>query len=135
MAAKKGAQRAPRTTVTLPSSIESEEVVWPGQSRTANAGLRAELTEIAKGMDFGSVRRLNVAGTAAGTAEQKATLTMFRSVVSNVFNDEYGVRAVFQPEGIVVKIVEKVYRTRKNVTQRGGDPGRAANGKSVASGK
>jgi len=111
MAAKaKTTTRTRGATVALPTTVESEEASWPGGSRGAgsrNAALREQLTGDVEGMEFGSVRRYRVTGDA-----QKPFLNLFRSVVANVWEGAYGVRASIQADSVVVKLDNPITRTR-----------------------
>ena len=109
--AANGTPAAKRERIDLPASVDVEEdVVWPGQSRNGNnAALREQLTEDVQDMEYGSVRRYLV----TGDKEQKAFLNLFRSVVKNVHSDKYGVAAVMQSTGVIVKLGTKTTRARK----------------------
>jgi hypothetical protein len=114
MAAKASTATPTRTraTVVLPQTVTSEEVEFPGggQGRgSANAELRASLTNDVAGMTKGSARRYNV----TGEAQQKSFLNLFRSVVDTVHNHQYGVRAVMNDNGVFIKLDSPIKRTRK----------------------
>lgn len=107
---------APATTtqrvhVPLPAEVASEEVAWPGQAASANsrnAELRKQLIAEVGTMQHGSTRSYAI----TGDKEQAAFLNLFRSVVSSVHADKWGVQAVRRDNDVVVRIGDKITRQR-----------------------
>lgn len=96
-----------RTHVTLPQSITSTtDVVWPGSNRggaSRNAVLRAQMTSEVQDMEHGSVRRYDI----VGTQEQKALVSLFRSVTDAVHGPIFGVSASHQESCVFVKLGDR----------------------------
>jgi hypothetical protein len=109
--AANGTPAKKRENVTLPASVDMEEdVIWPGQSRNGNnAALKEQLAEDIAEMEFGSVRRYAI----TGAKEQQAFLNLFRGQVDKVHSGKYGVAAVLQSTGVIVKLGNKTTRPRK----------------------
>lgn len=104
--ATKQATRKPRgPAIQLPDRIASTpDVVWPGQARGGfNSPLRRQLAEEIAEMEYGSTRHYAV----TGEKEQNAFINRFRSVADNVHDEQFGVQAVKQEDGVIIRLWDR----------------------------
>lgn len=98
--------RKPRgENVKLPDSIASTaDVVWPGQSRGgSDSALRQQLADEISTMERGDVRHYEI----LGDKEQNSFINRFRSVADQVHDSYYGVQAVKQEDGVIVRLWDR----------------------------
>lgn len=104
--ATKQATRKPRgPAIQLPDRIASTpDVVWPGQKRGgSDSALRQQLADEISTMERGDVRHYEV----LGDKEQNAFINRFRSVADQVHDSMYGVQAVKQEDGVIVRLWDR----------------------------
>lgn len=105
MATKQATRKARGPAIQLPDHVPStNDVVWPGHTRGgSNSPLRQQLADEISEMERGDVRRYEV----LGDKEQNAFIARFRNVADQVHDSAYGVQAVKEVDGVIVRLWDR----------------------------